>query len=106
MPKNRSTSRARELKIGDLVYHLLYGKTWVGVLLDIIDVHQDKEGSVLHKQVGLVKMQPGSKYEFFFKDMVSRKNRINDSLGMVSTNWLFKLEGKVKNNGGIQTKKR
>jgi hypothetical protein len=89
---HKKTSIVRGLKVGDLVYHLLHGKKWIGVLLEIIDVHELSDGRTNHRELGLVKMQPGTKYERFFMNMVSSQNRITDSMGMVSTNWLFKLE--------------
>jgi hypothetical protein len=89
---HKKTSIVRGLKVGDLVYHLLHGKEWIGVLLEIIDVHELSDGRTNHRELGLVKMQPGTKYERFFMNMVSSQNRITDSMGMVSTNWLFKLE--------------
>jgi len=95
----KKTSTVREIKVGDLVYHLLHGKEWVGVLLEIIDVHNldgDSSKHMLHRELGLVKMQPGTKHENFFAKMVSKNNRISDSLGFVSTNWLFKLEERKK----------
>ena len=88
----KKTSIVRGLKVGDLVYHLLHGKRWIGVLLEIVDVHEHSDGRTNHRELGLVKMQPGTRYETFFKNMVSSQNRITDSMGMVSTNWLFKLE--------------
>tara|TARA_R100001510_G_C7646836_1_gene204158 strand:- start:825 stop:1112 length:288 start_codon:yes stop_codon:yes gene_type:complete len=90
MPKKKSTIRG--LKVGDLVFHLLYGREWVGVLLEIVDVYTDPDGK--HNEMGLVKMQPGSKFQEFFKDMVSKNNRLTDSLGLVSTDWLFPLKEK------------
>ena len=93
---HKKTSTVREIKVGDLVYHLLHGKEWVGVLLEIIDVHNingdNSSKHMLHRELGLVKMQPSTKHENFFAKMVSKNNRISDSLGFVSTNWLFKLE--------------
>ena len=90
----KKTSITREIKVGDLVYHLLHGKKWVGVLLEIIDVHTDRgeKAGAFHRELGLVKMVPGTPYERFFAKMVSKQSRISDSLGFVSTNWLFKLE--------------
>ncbi len=90
MPKKKSTIRG--LKVGDLVFHLLYGREWVGVLLEIVDVYTDPDGK--HSEMGLIKMQPGSKFQEFFKDMVSKNNRLTDSLGLVSTDWLFPLKEK------------
>lgn len=92
MPKK--TSSIREIKVGDLVYHLLHGKKWVGVLLEIVDIYKEDESKAnsTHRELGLVKMVPGTPHEHFFARMVSKQNRISDSLGFVSTNWLFKLE--------------
>ena len=87
------------------MYHLLHGKEWVGVLLEIIDIYDDE--SQLHRELGLVRMQPGTAHEFFFSKMVSKKNKITDSMGMVSTNWLFSLSEKsqkIKNE--TKNKKR
>lgn len=92
----RKTSMIRGLKVGDLVYHLLYGREWVGVLLEIITVHTDQDKSARNTELALVKIQPGTPYEDFFKDMVSKNNRVSDSMGLVSTNWLFRLEEKEK----------
>ena len=46
--------------------------------------------------MALVQMQPGTEYEYFFKKMVSNSNRLSDSMGLVSTNWLFKLKKRKK----------
>ena len=35
----KKTSKVRDVKVGDLVYHILYGKEWIGILLDIIEVY-------------------------------------------------------------------
>ena len=88
----RKISKTRGLKVGDLVYHLLYGKEWVGVILEIIDVYKEEQKFPANDEMALIKMQPGTKYEYFFKSMVSKKNRITSSTGLVITNWLFRLE--------------
>ena len=86
--------------MGDLVYHILYGKEWVGVILEIIDVHREESRLPDRDEMALVKMQPGSKHEYFFKDRVSKRNRISDSTGLVVSNWLFHLEeSKEKGKG-------
>ena len=36
--------------------------------------------------------QEVTKYEGFFGKNVSSKDRVNDNLGYVTTNWLFKIE--------------
>ena len=89
MPKK--ISRIRGLKPGDLVTHVLYGRTWVGVL---IEIKEEESGLATPREVALVQMQLGSEYEHFFKTNVSKKYRINDTMGYVSTNWLFKLKKK------------
>ena len=95
--QKKKSSITRNLKVGDLVYHLLYGKEWVGILLEIIDVHdcEDKRAGSRRK-MALVQMQPGTKFESFFSKKVSIRNRITDSMGLVSANWLFKLEKRKK----------
>tara|TARA_R100001510_G_C7650348_1_gene207857 strand:- start:1036 stop:1323 length:288 start_codon:yes stop_codon:yes gene_type:complete len=93
----RKTSDNRDIKIGDLVYHLLYGKEWVGVILETTDAFKEKQnGSTTHKELALVKMIPGTKYENFFSKMVSKQNKVTDSLGFVSIDWLFKREKEKK----------
>ena len=82
-------SRIKDLMVGDLVTHILYGKGWVGVILAFRDENNKK---TLHSEKALVQIQPGTKYEGFFTNKVSKRNRINDNLGYVSANWLFKIE--------------
>ena len=95
MPKK--TSSVREIEVGDLVYHILYGHDWIGIILDIIDVYDYNDNrSSTHREMALVQMQPGTEYEHFFKKMVSNSNRLSDSMGLVSTNWLFKLKQRKK----------
>tara|TARA_B100001250_G_scaffold402163_1_gene414915 strand:+ start:706 stop:981 length:276 start_codon:yes stop_codon:yes gene_type:complete len=86
-----STSRNRDLKIGDLVTHVLYGHEWIGMILEFKELKNKK---ALHNKQALVQIQPGTKYEGFFRTNVSRENKINDNLGYVSANWLFKIEVK------------
>ena len=87
MPKK--ISNIRGLKKGDLVTHVLYGREWVGVLMEILS---EENGLTAPRELGLVKMHPGTDYEFFFKTNVSKKYRVSDTIGYVSLNWLFKLE--------------
>ena len=89
-----SKSRVKDLTIGDLVTHILYGKEWVGVILGFkVDPHSQNSKS----EKALVQIQPGTKFENFFKTKVARKDRVNDNLGHVTTNWLFKIEIKDEN---------
>jgi hypothetical protein len=93
----KKTSSVRDIEVGDLVYHILYGHEWVGILLDIIDVYDyNDHRSSTHREMGLVQMQPGTEYEFFFRTMVSNSNKLSDSMGLVSTNWLFRLKKRKK----------
>ena len=82
-------SRIKDLSVGDLVTHVLYGKEWVGVVLGF----KDENGSYGNRnEKALVQIQPGTKFENFFKSKVAVKDKINDNLGYVTTNWLFKIE--------------
>lgn len=83
------TSENRGLHRGDLVYHVLYGKEWVGVLLEI---EEETKGLATPREMALVIMQPNTKYENFFRKNVMTKYKIYDNMGYVSINWLFKLE--------------
>ena len=82
-------SETRGLSRGDLVYHVLYGIEWVGVLLA---VEEEEKGLASPREVALVIMQPNTKYENFFDKNVMTKYKIYDNMGYVSINWLFKLE--------------
>jgi len=82
----------RRLVVGDLVYHLLYGKNWVGLVMGFGTIQRMPENTGL-RDVVQIRMQFGSEYEFFFK-RASRKYRITNSLGYVSCHWLRLLEGR------------
>lgn len=89
----KKKSRIRGIRVGDLVYHVLYGKDWIGIILDIISVYDYNDNrSTTHREMAIVQMQPGTTHEYFFDKMVSNNNRITNSMGLVSTNWLFRLE--------------
>ena len=77
--------KEEDLEIGDLVFHLLYGRKWVGVILGcgITD-------NVTKSEFALVHIQPGSEYEDFFTRSIT-KHRITSNLGYVSQHWLRKL---------------
>ena len=83
----------RGLSRGDLVYHVLYGIEWVGILLSI---ETELTGLATPRDMALVIMQPNTKYEDFFKKNVMTKYKIYDNMGYVSVNWLFKLESRKK----------
>lgn len=72
----------------DLVYHILYGKQWVGVLLGISE--DRSHNKVDPFRIGLVHMLPNSKYSDYFSKTLKRY-RIHDSMGYISMTWLRKL---------------
>ena len=93
MPKKTSIKSLRNLKIGDLVSHALYGKEWVGLIIDFVIVEDlDPEP----REKALVQIQPGTKHEGFFRDKMQAKSKVADNLGYVSVHWLFKLEKRSK----------
>ena len=77
-----------DLEIGDLVNHILYGRTWVGMILgfreEIIGLNDKR------RIKALVQIQLGTEHENFFKRS-SLSDRINENLGYVSVHWLFKV---------------
>ena len=84
-----NTSRIKNLVVGDLVTHVLYGKEWVGMILGF----KDEPGTLGNRnEKALIQIQPGTKYEGFFKDKVSLKDKMYENLGYITTNWLFKIE--------------
>jgi len=84
-----SKSQVKDLSIGDLVTHILYGNEWIGMILGF----KDEDGSYGNRsEKALIQIQPGTKFEGFFRDKVAEKDRMNESLGYVTTNWLFKVE--------------
>lgn len=84
-----NTSQVKDLIVGDLVTHILYGKEWVGMILGF----KDEDGSYgSRNEKALVQIQPGTKYEGFFTKKALTKDKMNDNLGYVTTNWLFKIE--------------
>ena len=90
MPKKASKIKSGKVELitGDLVYHLLYGRTWVGLLLLFV---KGEAGLSASQSKALVHMQPNTEHEFFFKKALT-SNRVSDSMGYVSMNWLRRLE--------------
>lgn len=81
--------REKDLKIGDLVTHVLYGKGWIGM---IVDFREEIIGTQNKRKIkALVQIQPGTEYEGFFKRSINR-DKINDNLGYVSVHWLFSIK--------------
>ena len=84
----RDKSRTRDIKVGDLVTHVLYGREWIGV---VISFHPAGDSGSLHNEKALVQMQPGTKYDGFFEKRVGQRSRVAANLGYVSVNWLFRV---------------
>ena len=73
---------------GDLVYHLLYGRSWNGLLLEVI---KDLESlGPTKNEIGLVHMVPGTEYQHWFRQQLTRY-RITSRKGYLSYHWLRKL---------------
>ena len=91
----------RDLEVGDLVTHVLYGRGWLGVILgfreEIIGTQNKK------KKKALVQIQPGSEFESFFKRSLT-SDRVNPNLGYVSVHWLFKAKETNGNTGPTRSK--
>lgn len=83
----------KDLKVGDLVTHVLYGREWIGVICSFREEVIGTQNR--RKKKALVQIQPGTKFEGFFKRSVLT-DRQNDNLGFVSIHWLFKVK---ENNG-------
>lgn len=81
-------SKTKDLTVGELVTHILYGKDWIGVILAFVD---PPEGSTSQREMALVQIQPGTKYDGFFERKVSSKNKKTSNSGYISVNWLFKI---------------
>ena len=78
------------IKVGDLVYHLIHGKTWVAIVLDLSEVREKCNPNKLCREYVLVHMQSGTEYESFFK-LARDQNRISDSSGLVGYHWLRRI---------------
>ncbi len=82
-------SKNRDLHVGDLVTHALYGKEWIGM---VVGFEEDSGAKGLSKRKALVQIQPGTKHDGFFEKKAVQKNRVHKNLGYVSIHWLFKME--------------
>ena len=87
----QQTSKTKDLKIGDLVTHLLYGKEWIGLIVGFMDPLTRPN---LNKEKALIQIQPGTKHDGFFMKKALKMNRVHRNLGYVSVNWLFRIEMK------------
>tara|TARA_B100000927_G_scaffold278972_1_gene262163 strand:- start:1186 stop:1458 length:273 start_codon:yes stop_codon:yes gene_type:complete len=87
-----SRSQVKDLLVGDLVTHVLYGKEWVGIIVGFLVASEPVHTS--RNEKALVQILPGTKFEGFFAQKVSEKHRVNENLGYVTTNWLFRVREK------------
>jgi hypothetical protein len=83
--------RVRNLKIGDLVTHVLYGEKWIGFIVGFKEETESPTGT--KKEKALIQIQPGTEFENFFKRSLIA-DRVNENLGYVSVHWLFKIKEK------------
>ena len=88
------------LKIGDLVTQVLYGRSWVGLIVEFREEIIGTEDK--RKKQALIQIQPGTEYECFFK-RASAADRVNDNLGFVSIHWLFKIKEKNGKAGSTRS---
>ena len=93
-----NTDFPKNLSVGDLVTHVLYGKKWIGVIVSFKKEEVVKSNINKRKIKALVQIQLGTEFEGFFK-RTNPNDRINDNLGFVSIHWLFKLKEKDGNAG-------
>ena len=85
----------KQIKPGDLVFHLLYGKEWIAIFIremTILEKKSNIKDTSSNREMMLVSMLPGLKYENFFASHALRNYKMSDSVGFVSKNWLLKLE--------------
>lgn len=77
------------IKVGDLVYHLLYGRKWLAIVLDMSEVETNCSSKSLSscREYVLVQMQLGSTYELHFEQSTPR-TKVTDSRGLISHHWL------------------
>ena len=79
----------KNFDVGDLVYHLLYGREWVGIILEVNPI---EKGLSSGRKMALIHMIPGSEYDDHFENAFSEKEM--KGRGWVATNWLIKLKAK------------
>ena len=98
---SKSGLRVRNLAVGDLVTHVLYGAKWIGIIVDFKQEIHSPSG--IRREKALVQIQPGTEFESFFKRSVA-SDRINENLGYVSIHWLFRIKEKNENTRPTRNK--
>ena len=61
-------SKRKEIEPGDLVFHLLYGKEWIAVFIREMTLEKNSNIKDIssNREMMLVSMLPGLRYEKFF----------------------------------------
>lgn len=78
------------IEVGDLVYHLMHGKSWIALVLNTTLVEERCTPNKLCREYVVVHMQSGTDYEFYFKN-ASRATKLSDSCGLICYHWLRKM---------------
>jgi len=73
--------KEQNLEVGDLVYHVLYGRTWIGIVLQV-----DLREKGLSKASALVHMIPGTEYSSHFQKAFSKP--VGIYRGWIASKWL------------------
>jgi hypothetical protein len=82
-------SKTKDLKVGDLVTHVLWSREWIGIILDFEKLPEDPAHP--RREMALIQIQPGTKYEGFFEKNVSARNKKTANSGYISVNWLYRI---------------
>jgi len=79
--------REANLTVGDLVYHILYGRSWLGMIISTDSPSGSFPG---RSNKVLIRMIPGTEYGDFFEN---RPAVLRDGYerGWVSDHWLIKI---------------
>jgi len=82
-------TREPNLQVGDLVYHLLYGREWMAMVMSV-DNEQVQNGLDKKVKKTLVRIVPGTEFVDFFdsRPPVSKKD---SNCGWISNHWLVKF---------------
>jgi len=94
-------NKEADIEVGDLVNHILYGRSWVGI---VVAFREEIVGTLNKRKIkALVQIQPGTEFDGFFK-RCSVVYRVNNNLGYVSVHWLFRVKEKSENAGSSRNK--
>ena len=76
------------LEPGDTVYHILYGREWVGLVLQVEKA--TTENALKNRIRALIYMVPGTEYELYFDKAYAKREGLRR--GWVTDTWLVKLD--------------